>query len=675
SGDVNSYAGSAYGNYTYTTGTPEDPWDQVGHQWVFDSDGGARDALVIEVRLYSLYTGPDPQDYWIDDLEVTTSSATATITFPSAEPYGACCDGAVCAVTTEATCIYGGGTYLGAGTSCTPNPCGPTGSCCSADYSCVDGLTVEQCAAADPGATWVDGGSCAVDCVAPTGSCCLLDGTCALDLTEAECSGMRGRQWTEGATDCVPACEAATPAPIIISEYYESAPGYRKAVEIFNTSPEPVSLYGHALGLYANYATVPTGVYLLDDMTIGGLEVQVFINSDNPDNDIPNFDEATAVVAPSVCNFNGDDAVSILFGDVANNNIADVLAVPGERDDGPRGSDPYKDSAWERNCDIGTGVADFDSCNFDGLKDCTLDECPPGTPVAGSCDDGLYPDQWTFEGLNPYNDNGNHSLGVHDAACLDIKPGSCPNSFNRKSRGALHVVVCGSEFFDATMIDIASIRLARADGVGAQVAPHEGPPGPHSFFDDLATPYHGESCHELGADGYVDLQMHFKNETVTAVLGLDALPPGALVELYVSGNLVNGVPFTTADDRIRLVPPGTPPGLVAVSSTIPEVWIDAYPLDLQLDDGGFADFERSYPQSTVVTYTAPRMADGVRFAHWEIDGQPQARGQTVIDFEVVGEVMDVKAVYRNPGLESIQGTPVEPIEVQPIGGGMQPAGR
>ncbi|UCG17658.1 MAG: DUF5050 domain-containing protein [Phycisphaerales bacterium] len=258
---------------------------------------------------------------------------------------------------------------------------------------------------------------------------------------------------------------------------------------------------------------------------------------------------------------------------------------------------------------------------------------------------------------------------------LDIKPGSCPNSFNRKSRGALHTAVCGTETFDVTAIDIASVRLLRADGVGGQVAPHEGPPGPHSFFDDVATPYHGESCHELGADGIVDLQMHFKNETVTTVLELDALAPGALVELVINGSLLDDTPFTTETDSIRLVPPGGPPGLVAVSSTIPDVWIDAYPLDLQLDDGGFADFERSYPQSTMVTYVAPRMADGVRFAYWQIDGQSQARGQAAVGFEVVGDVMEAAATYRNLVVESVQDGGAEAVNMEPIGGTMQPGRR
>jgi len=70
SGDIDSYEGSASGNYTYTDGTG---WSEVSHSWTFDSDGGARDALVIEARLYST-PSTDPNgstDFWIDDLTIT----------------------------------------------------------------------------------------------------------------------------------------------------------------------------------------------------------------------------------------------------------------------------------------------------------------------------------------------------------------------------------------------------------------------------------------------------------------------------------------------------------------------------------------------------------------------------------------------------------------------------
>lgn len=69
SGDVNSFAGSAGGNFTYSAGTG---WDLLEHTWEFDSDGGTRDALVIEARLFS--TPTDCQecstDYYLDDVFV-----------------------------------------------------------------------------------------------------------------------------------------------------------------------------------------------------------------------------------------------------------------------------------------------------------------------------------------------------------------------------------------------------------------------------------------------------------------------------------------------------------------------------------------------------------------------------------------------------------------------------
>jgi len=80
-GDVNSYAGSAGGTGDYTAGTG---WDLMSDSWVFDSDGGTRDGLVIQVRLYSYPTTSDPNhtDYWIDDLTVTAPDH-AVIHFPA----------------------------------------------------------------------------------------------------------------------------------------------------------------------------------------------------------------------------------------------------------------------------------------------------------------------------------------------------------------------------------------------------------------------------------------------------------------------------------------------------------------------------------------------------------------------------------------------------------------
>ena len=80
--DINSYAGSADGNEDYTAGTG---WDQVCHTFSTTQENWeAGEALVVQARLYSSSSGPDPTKYFIDLVSVETTSETATIHFPSA---------------------------------------------------------------------------------------------------------------------------------------------------------------------------------------------------------------------------------------------------------------------------------------------------------------------------------------------------------------------------------------------------------------------------------------------------------------------------------------------------------------------------------------------------------------------------------------------------------------
>ena len=142
---------------------------------------------------------------------------------------------------------------------------------------------------------------------------------------------------------------------------------------------------------------------------------------------------------------------------------------------------------------------------------------------------------------------------------LDIKPGSCPNSFNRNSHGVLPVALVGAKDFDVTEVDLSSLLLSRNDGEGGSVAPNEGPPGPHSVFADVATPFEGElcDCDDLEGDGVTDLLMKFETDDVVDVLQLNDLAAGDLVELVVSGTLLDGAPFVSSGDCLRLVgPPG-----------------------------------------------------------------------------------------------------------------------
>lgn len=242
---------------------------------------------------------------------------------------------------------------------------------------------------------------------------------------------------------------------------------------------------------------------------------------------------------------------------------------------------------------------------------------------------------------------GVRSLAAELAASLDIKPGGCPNSFNPNSHGVLPVALVGSEELDVTQVDIASLRLARADGTGESVAPLEGPPGPHTEVADVSTPFEGETCgcHKLAGDGILDLESKFESDAVVTALGLDVAPPGALVELVLTGELLDGTSFT-ASDCVRLVPPGTPGAELRVT-TIPRGWVQISPLDLALDGGGFGAFERTYPVGTNVTLLAAEL-QGQPFVAWEVEGVRQKLGERTLQYHVKAAHAELRAIYGIP---------------------------
>lgn len=229
---------------------------------------------------------------------------------------------------------------------------------------------------------------------------------------------------------------------------------------------------------------------------------------------------------------------------------------------------------------------------------------------------------------------------------LDIKPGGCPNPFNRKSNGVTPVSLLGTSAFDVHTINLSTVVMSRADGVGGVVHPHEGPPGPHSVFEDTGTPFDGEECECSSAegDGIVDLSMKFKSQEMVSAMQLNDLPSGSLVTLRVTGQLNDGTAFTSSD-CIRLVPPGTPPGQLLLQSNISGAWLDTSPLDLQLDGGGFANYERTYPQTTVVALSAAPTVDGHVFKYWLVNGAPQLQLGATMSVVVNGQTQTIQAVY------------------------------
>lgn len=122
---------------------------------------------------------------------------------------------------------------------------------------------------------------------------------------------------------------------------------------------------------------------------------------------------------------------------------------------------------------------------------------------------------------------------------LDVKPESCPNPLNVKSKGLVPVAILGTEEFDVTLIDPSSLRLL------GEVAPIRWD------LEDVATPFNGVSCDdcldctELGPDGLDDLTVKFKAQEIIAVLG--DVEDGECILLELTGETIDGIPISGTD--------------------------------------------------------------------------------------------------------------------------------
>ena len=118
---------------------------------------------------------------------------------------------------------------------------------------------------------------------------------------------------------------------------------------------------------------------------------------------------------------------------------------------------------------------------------------------------------------------------------VDIKPGSCPNPLNVKSLGLLPVAILGSEDFDVSTIDVASIRLAG-------VAPIR------SSYEDVATPVSDSNeceCSTEGPDGFLDLTLKFETQRIVEAIG--EVDHGDELVLELTGVLSDETPIEGSD--------------------------------------------------------------------------------------------------------------------------------
>jgi len=122
---------------------------------------------------------------------------------------------------------------------------------------------------------------------------------------------------------------------------------------------------------------------------------------------------------------------------------------------------------------------------------------------------------------------------------MDIKPGSCKNPVNVKSRGVLPVAVLGTELFDVQAIDPGTLALAG-------VAPLRW------AYGDATRP---ESCGRW-PDGHEDLLLKFRTQDILTALG--EVSDGDKIPLQLTGQLKEeyGGHAFAAEDVITILKKG-----------------------------------------------------------------------------------------------------------------------
>ncbi len=144
------------------------------------------------------------------------------------------------------------------------------------------------------------------------------------------------------------------------------------------------------------------------------------------------------------------------------------------------------------------------------------------------------------------------SLAV--AVSVDIKPGSCPNPFNLKDNGVLPVAIAGTEDFDVTQVDPATIKLFWMN-------PDVGISPIRWALEDVATPFepflgkplNAYACHTLRADGLKDLTLKFVSPALAEILA--GVQNGDVIILQLTGNLkeeFGGKPFI-GEDVVKII--------------------------------------------------------------------------------------------------------------------------
>ena len=143
-------------------------------------------------------------------------------------------------------------------------------------------------------------------------------------------------------------------------------------------------------------------------------------------------------------------------------------------------------------------------------------------------------------------------------ASLDIRPSICPNPIHRNAIEIVTAALVGDVDFVISHLDIdmASLELRRADGVGDSVKPFR--LRRRKFLGDVAAPSESGVCSTFGADGMLDLRLYFGQ--IRLVNQLELAEFNGSIELCLSGRTGEGDAFVACDEitmvgiKLRVTP-------------------------------------------------------------------------------------------------------------------------
>jgi hypothetical protein len=165
--------------------------------------------------------------------------------------------------------------------------------------------------------------------------------------------------------------------------------------------------------------------------------------------------------------------------------------------------------------------------------------------MAGVCLEGAPPC-----GTEENCDEADRGCLVAESAVVvvDVLPGQCPNVHQLTKGGHLAVAIAGGVDLPVSLIDVSSVRLGVAGGK-FWISPYDKRGGPPPVMSDVTSDRSAEvcACRGRAPDGVKDLVVRFDNSMLADELGLGAVSSTQLVEFVVTGNLVDGTPFSGLD--------------------------------------------------------------------------------------------------------------------------------